>query len=178
MVLGTILGLFLEKHLGRSDNPIPHISTSQCWSPPQNFETFKRKKNFQKVGWKKHFWRKDAYRITWLGRKSLGDRVCTISDPGQKRLSLCSFDHFWSDPQIRGCVWVMIVSSLKVSIWHTGTNGWSWHFWSNVILAIFESPKWSKCPLFENEAETCTKSPRSVLWVPGDVEHQYWTFCA
>ena len=29
---------------------------------------------------------------------------------------------------------------------------------------------------FENDAETCAKSPRSVLWAPGDVEHQYWTF--
>ena len=37
----------------------------------------------------------------------------------------------------------------------------------NAILAIFKG--WNAD--FPN-AETCTKSPQSVLWAPGDVEHQ------
>lgn len=47
-----------------------------------------------------------------------------------------------------------------------------------VILAIFKSPKWSKCPLFENDAETCPNGPETVLGTFLDVENGYGTFIA
>ena len=89
-----------QKNFGAPTHPTLHFRGSKSGHYPK-FSKFSSAKNFfRKVSWKKFFSRKDAYRVTWLGRKKLGDGVCTISDLGWKWLSDPLFDPFWPNPQM------------------------------------------------------------------------------
>ena len=90
----------VSENLMRSCTPIPRISLVEKFFK-RNFWKFSSAKIFsRKVSRKKIFSRKDAYRVTWLGRKKLGHRTCTPWARNWKWQQTCIFGHFWPDPQI------------------------------------------------------------------------------
>ncbi len=66
----------------------------------QNFENFWCQSFFRGRWVEKMFLPKDAYRVTWLGRKKLGHCTWTTWVRNRKRQQMRIFDHFSPNPQI------------------------------------------------------------------------------
>ena len=100
-----------DKNLGSPQHPQNPFFGIRRLVTTQIFESFRCQNFFRGRSVEKNKLPKDAYRVTWLGRKKLGHCTCTTWVRNRKRQQMRIFDHFSPNPQIgflailgRGCV--------------------------------------------------------------------------